>query len=466
MEDKLTKIIELWEKQKKKIIGAGCALALTAGLFTGIPMIKTAYKRYKANDVLKDTEEKRVNLSSKISEAERFLKNNKFLMTGEEEIRPYEIEITHAGENLSLVENTLDAAKKDLAGERYDSVRKVLDEKFDSEQNIETPRLIASKEIDLLNQKVIAPINKRRTLRDSAVSNEWYLKARLKSPIRKDVEKEDELGKIPQEFYEMIPVKSDIFDAEIRKFNPEAGFGNIDKRIYNSLGSMLIKGKHDLDHILKFSKSERAKTEAEKMFSNAFGSYIVVREMNDKLIWYRDREHDGKFSLNDHQTLVEGQNKAIDKIHYGDNSISDIKNLLDELHQQKYIFVTDQNKRSTSFLHTRLKTRSVTRTDSKGNTHFDTETYPELYHTDGYKFYYTLQTVTPQGSTDEEVYVGEKDSEYNFFYSTWDYNQPQESVGFVREWKRLHHLKSEKVSGWVKEIRPKIEPMSESCKAH
>jgi len=436
---------------KKVIIPAALVLALAGGAVS-FPYIQTAYKKHKAKNLIVSAEKEFADFRVTLNNAKQIVKNNEFLMTGPEETAPLYAEIKDSESYIEGLEEALSDAKSDFSTKDYDDVRRALDPKFGlKNQTRATPAGIIMREKNDLQQKVINYCNEKRNARNAVVDNEWYLKARLKKPMQPGIiEKTGELAEIPPKFFNMIPVLTPDLEAKLREFNPEQG-GEINPPFYNSMGANLVKHKAILEHIIEFGKTEEIKNRAKNMYFTAFDSYRKVMPLNDELVWYRAEKHDGKYSMESYKDLLARQNKPINFIHKGDNALASLDQYYKELHEQYFIYLSSQTKKDTTFTH--IDT-DVT-TDSNGN--LKTETH--LRVEPGYKFYYILTTVTPAGSKNEEIYVGEEEGAF----ASWRYKQ-DEQVGWVRGWKRLHFDNTSILSGWQNALNPKIEKLMPECR--
>jgi hypothetical protein len=432
----------------KCVLGfVAAATALTLVIYGGVLI----YKKCKADRLLEEAGKATEDLRGVIVHSRNCIKNNKFLMTGPAETAPLVKEVEEVDESLVAVEASLFAIKSSRSIGNIDAVN-------DSLESASSPIKRAAELSGRLRSKVIGYCNEKRSRRDAAVDNEWFLKARLKKPIDPTLqEKPEDLQDMPTKFFVMIPKSTEEFVKNgLASLSPEQSSVMPplwDGRLFNSLGSNLVTHKLALDHILQFGKTDKIKEKASKMYCGAMDHYIRVREENDRLsVWYKAQLHDGKYSMDDYKKLLSEQEIPLNDIHQGDNLLRALTAYLNELHEQYYVYVSAHRKQSTSFSHLRSRTRTSSRINSQGHSETYTETYWETYYTDGYKYFYTLTTVRPGTKTDEEIYVGEKDSTW----FEWEYST-EETVGWVRKWKRLHEDNSMIKRGWAKDLTPLIE---------
>ncbi len=428
----------------KKIVIPAIGVAIAAVGAVSFPHLKEAYKKSKADTEITETSKEIENLKHKYSVADNSLKSNMFLMTGPDEVAPLLSEVTDSSQKLHDLEQRLLSAKVDFRNEKYDKVREQLNDTFNLEDGKErvTPKSIALAEQKDLETKVIGYCDVKHGLRDSVVNNEWFLKARLKKPYMNGmIERTEDFAEIPDSLFKMVPALDD--DTKMR-------LETLPKELYNSMGVSLIKHKWTEEHIILTGLTEDIKISAEKLYGGAYSSYKDVMAKNDALLRYRASEHDGKMSVKEYEALKAAQSEVLVLVRRGDDSLSVLDDFLKELHEQYYIYVSDHTKDSKTFHHTRM----VPYTDSEGNFKMKTEHYT----TEGYEFFYVLSTVNPQGKKDETLSVGEIDG-----WSDWNY-APNEAVGFVRKWKRLHDSNDNILSGDINGLKPNIESFQGMCK--
>jgi hypothetical protein len=268
-------------------------LGIAAVVLSGVaavcsPFIRTAYKRHKAEEALTATKNDQGNLTAGIGTARQLLKGNAFIMTGSDETGPLETVIAEAEAASKDTGEVIGFCEGDFNDRAYDRVRQRLDESFGLEQGTrQTPRSVIAAHDAKLKQ-VIDYCQRKRTSRDTVVRNEWYLKARLKTPIVQGVEKEPKLAPMPQEFYDLIPLKTPALDNALTEFPVD---------LNNSMGVALSKRKSRLEHILTSGASQSVKSNAQTLYNGAQSSFCQVRALNDALIWYRGEKHDGTFQI-------------------------------------------------------------------------------------------------------------------------------------------------------------------------
>jgi hypothetical protein len=426
------------------LIPTAIIAALGLGTVETVPLIKDAYKKHKAQALVTETCGELANLETLIQESNRTITNNTFLMTGPQETAPLFAEIEHASGDLVGIKAEVAKAQKEFDARHYDSVRTQLDNSFGlpKGQTRITPSAEAQQVEQELKAKVIKYCDDKRNSREAAITNEWFLAARLKTPLPAGTQKRPaRLAELPDNFYAMIPVLNPQLEAKLKEFGAEYN---------NSLGANLANHEWTFYHLVEFGVNDTIKQRAKQFYDAARTVYGTVRPNNDKLTWYRTETHDGKFTLTSYQELLARQNAVITAIHGGDNALQDLDKLFAETHEQYIIMVTDHTRSPTEFSHT----RPTVGVDGDGDVTIGTETYYE----DGYKFYYTLSTIKPEGQSTESVYVGEAETS-----GWWNYSSDQE-VGFVRSWKRLHHDNSDILSGREEVLHPKLEPMDDCRK--
>lgn len=425
------------KKHKKlaKLLAASLVLSATGWL--SFPYIQTAYKRYQADKLIEATADESSKLENKIKETERLVKNNSFLLLADEKAHTQK-ELIDSENKLNEIRNELSYNKKMFVSGAYDSVRENLDSKFGLKKGRRTT-LIDKTGKEISDLQVVSDFcSKKRNLRDSVYSNELFLKARLKKPYKHEemLEKTYELSLIPDEFFKLIPKSNYGLEGKLKQFSPD---------LYNSFGANLAVHQDMLSHIILKAKTESVKNHSKKLYDNALESYSKIRQMNDKLsCWYR-ANLDGTFAINDFENLLKEQLAITDLIHAGDNSLEDLDDYNKELHTQYFKFVFNHVKRKKYFSHSKLV-----------YDFFSDELKIKYYETEGFQFFYTLKTITPKGESEEEIFVGQKDSDNTLQYKSWDY-KPSQQEGWVAEWKQLHNDNTEIKSGQWSEINPIIE---------
>jgi len=440
------------KKSNKKLIALVTSALFALGGIISFPYLKTAYQKHSANTLIESTSQDLETLKKTYSNAVNIIENNKFLMTGPEEIAPLYAELEDTLKKTVQIKETLQETKNEFQSKDYDIVRETLDPKFGLKSKTRiTPSIIAKEEKGDLDTKVIRICQEKREARDTTVNNEWYLKARLKKPLTPD--NMEEVKVIPKKFIDMIPIANPDLELKLSQLLPE---------LNNSLGANIIRINPLFSHIAEFGKTPKISANARSMYDAAFSAYMKVREKNDALTWYRAEQHDGKFLTSDYKELLQKQNEPISFIHLGDENIRALDNYFKELHEQYFIFVSSHDKKSKTFSHWETESYTTIETDSNGNTHEVTGTTIRHYTTNGYQFFYILATVAPEGTVYKNVYVGEKDSHNELlgglFGLSWNYRQ-DEQVNWVREWKRLHYDNTDinNHQGWMHQINPHIE---------
>ena len=415
---------------------AACLLAPLAGMM--FPVVHNAYKKYRADSAIHETDNGIQDLRTAIATAKRTVVNNDFILI-EEEKAGYACEIESLQGECSKLEGILSQNQDIFKSQGYDTVRANL-------QNLSALPEARQKAIQLK-----ARCESKRTDRDHAISQEGYIMARLASALKPEmVEKKEKHLLLTDEQYAMIPVLTPDLEKQL------ADLG--EPLLNNSMGANLAKHKPLLIHIQRDGRTEKIRNYAKEVFENAKNNYTNSKTLNESLksdsqnkwiTWYRAKRDDGTFSEKDYVNLLSAQKKVIDLINAGDNGINHLKDYNTEIDAQYHIYVKAHEEDKTSFRHTRLVPHVSV--DSEGNLHSSLST--EHYKTEGFKYYYVLETVTPTGSRLERVYLGEKDDTKK----QWSY-APHEQVGHLREWKRLHYSNEDKIrGGTMTEVKPFIE---------
>jgi hypothetical protein len=365
-------------------------------------------------------------------------------MTGVEESGPLEEQIVKARNESIEVKNSLVKAQSIFASGDNSKAREFL-------ESNESPIIKAKASYGRLMNGVIKYCNHKRNQHNTAMSNEWFLKARLKHPIKSGaLEKPDDLSDMPNNFYDMIPIENDSIKSKIDQLCEE-DMTQCKGELNNSLGFNLVKREDNLKHINDKCLRFEVKNKANGFYSNALENYLKVMDANDRITtFYRAKLHAGKFTNEDYDKLLNEQKIPIDFINNGDNSLKSLDEYYVELHDQYYSYVSGQHRHSTSFTHYRAKRYR----DSDGNS----RTRQESYTTDGYKYYYNLTTVRPSGTKTDEIYVGEIDNHdlSMFEKNEWRYKR-DEYVDWVVKWKKLHEDNTMIINGWKKDLNPTIE---------
>jgi hypothetical protein len=390
--------------------------------------------------------------------SEKCVKSVAFLMTSDAEKAPLLYAVEEGKTRLSVTKMVMSNVEKNLKGESYFDVRVALDGELclkEEEQPRNTPKSLAVRYQDELRQKVLNYCKTKLASRDAVIDNEWYLKARLKKPLAPGLtERPEDLGKLPEKYYAMIPASDMMLEDGLKQMSvsENGGDGNVDSRLNNSMGYELVKSKRLLDHVVSVVTEQSVKDRMLKMYDSAVEAYLQVAPKNKLLLWYRDEKHDGKMSTEEYKKLQEDQVSVIELIQKGDGFLNDLNKYSKELHEQFYVMVSRTSSSPTTFSHSEL-----------AYDFFNDDWYIKHYSTSGFKFYYTLTMVTPGGSKDEEVYVGEKDESDTTNYRSWDY-RTEEQVGWVRKWKKLHEDGTMIKKGWKKDLSPCVEPSCEQLK--
>ena len=426
-------------KGRKNLKLAGitaCLLAPLAGIM--FPVLHTTYKKYRADSAIHETDNGIKDLQGAIAVAKNTVVQNDFILIEEEKAR-YAGEIESLQDECSKLEGILAQNQAIFKSEGYDTVRANL-------QNLSALPETKQKTIQLK-----ARCESKRNDRDCAISQEGYIMARLASPLNPEtVEKKEKHLLLTDEQYSLIP----ILNPDLEKQLADLG----EPLLKNSMGANLVRNLPLLKHIQRDGRTEKIRNYANEIFENAKNNYTNSKKLNESLksdsqnkwiTWYRAKRDDGTFSEQDYVNLLTAQKKVIDLINTGDNGVNHLKDYNTEIDAQYYIYVKAHEEDKTKFKHTRLVPNVSI--DGDGNVHTSIDT--EHYTTDGFKYYYVLETVTPTGSRTARVYLGEKDSTTK----SWNYAR-HEQIGFLSEWKRLHYSDEDKIrGGTMVEVKPFIE---------
>ncbi|MGV8152242.1 MAG: hypothetical protein ACP5OG_04105 [Candidatus Nanoarchaeia archaeon] len=450
---KIPKINFLKNKKSLVLIASG-AIAFAA-LTASFPSIHNFYQKCKAKSLIDSAKKASISLVSSLDTSEFKIKEDSFVLTPEEKAN-IDKEMWDSKDKLKIINYGIENNLQIFNSKNYQKVILNLNEKARKKNNILEPTIIqtANSEKKDLDEKVIGFCDDKRGTRDSILRNELYLKARLKKPV--GGLENPELAYIGEEFSKYVPNHSQKLEEKLKEFPSE---------LNNSMGVALIRHKPLKEHIVEYGQTENVKKRAEEFFENAKTSYISGKNKNDSLTWYVAKEHDGKMNMQESKDLCNEQNTAINLIHAGDNSLNNLSNYFDEIHEQYYLLVTNNISKKKKFSHTKVVLKTETSIDSDGNLH--TETVPDLeyYTTDGMQFYYILTKVTPNGSQSYEYYSGEKDSEDYWLddWKSWDYKK-NEKPGYLREWKRLHFDNSGNIyEKDIGTVNPHNLPLEKSC---
>ncbi|MBI2138611.1 hypothetical protein HYU13_03420 [Candidatus Woesearchaeota archaeon] len=385
-----------------------------------LPKFQRAYKRFRAGQILEETEKEYGGFKAALRTAQQAMNDNSFLLRDGELERFGEVIADLRAKAVSLDRELF--SSRSLYGEgQFDDIRRNLHPDFEKKEG-EVRITLADKveEEKKRAEDITAFCRTKRGLRDSSQDNEWYLKARLMKPADPNLmEMLDDQAMLPDDLYNFVPKAAPALVENLRQFGPE---------LNNSMGANAVNHLPALEHIIIYGKRQEVKAHAKELFDRAVGSYRQVKPNNDQLVWYRGTM-DKEFTVQQHESLLQRQKPVIDKIREGDKNLAELEAYEDELHQQHFTYVHSQYKEGKSFSHTKL----VLKTDSRGNSHLS----PKFYSTEGYQFFFLKRKVTPNGISDEKVFVGEKDSEDSFFWRSWDYSDDQQP-GYVLERKVLH----------------------------
>ncbi|MEK6963384.1 MAG: hypothetical protein AABX70_03075 [Nanoarchaeota archaeon] len=378
-----------------------------AGL--SISPLKTLYRRHKANVLIEQTESELGHLERKLHTAEECAQNNVFLTPAERE--GVQQEARHAKEELSFISSQLATLRGVFDTKDYQKVRDGFDPTFQATEQKTTPLSEAQEENVLLDQQ-LGLCNDKKDLRNAVYANDQLLKARLKKPEAFGAELPVEVALLPKNLQGYVPNLTPELEQALHQ---------LDSKLYNSLGANLIRHQPALGHILSFG-SDRVKQTAQGFYDVAFGAYIQVKPLNDKLpVWYKPKL-DGTYDKAAYERLLREQTPVVNLVQTRDNPLQTLDEYLTEFHEQYYVIVAD---------HTQSET-------SKEKYDWDDSKFKTVK---GYSFGYVLRTKTPTEEHDEEIHVGDK--YYDAFDCgpiigcSWDYDSDQQ-IGYVREWKRFH----------------------------
>ncbi len=372
--------------------------------------IKTLYQRHKANVLIEQTENELGQLERKINSAQECAQHNAFLTPAERE--GVQQEIGHAKEKLPSIRWQLGTLRGVFDTKEYQRVRDGLDPSFQAVEAKTTPLSEAQQENAHLVQQ-LGLCKDKQDLRNAVLSNELFLKARLKKPEAIGLELSEDLALLGENLRKYVPPLT----LELQQ-----ALSQLDSNLYNSLGANLIQHQAPLNHALQFGRTPAVQQTAQGFYDTALGAYVQVKPVNDKLpVWYRPSK-DGTFDKGQYEGLLAQQKPVVELIRRGDNQLQSLNRYLEELHEQHWIYVADHTEHGTSKLSYSLNKN-------------------KLVTIDGYRFGYVLRTETPTGHHDEEITVGTRyEDEFGcgFLGCSWSYGSDEE-VGYVREWKRLHY---------------------------
>ncbi|MBW3016864.1 hypothetical protein KY316_00695 [Candidatus Woesearchaeota archaeon] len=417
------------QRNLKRIKWLAAFAAFSAASAVAWPHISNYWQKRKATQAIAEADSSADSLKARIEAAKKKVEDTKTLFLDNEEAMNVTIEIEDSEAKLAGIEALAAQAKNDFANGCYRKVRQ------DIEYTEQNPSAIARAEDEDLMSKVIKFCSTLKATRNENIINEWYLKARLKKPIE-GAEKPEELKDLPDNYLRLIPRKTNSLDAKLKE---------LDSKLYNSLGANIVRHRPVLEHIIKYGKNPKANERAQKIFDDAQKLYLQVMPRNDKLIWFRAEKHDGRV---DYFKLQKEQHEVIELIKLGDGCLSWLDRYMAELHLQYFEMVSRHHKEEISF----LDSETYVGFDADG----DLTTKTRTVSTPGYKFFYILTTVTPKGKTEKKIEVGQ----LRGLSSEWEY-KPEEQVGFVTQWKRLHYDNSQKLRG---KMQPKIEQVPVQCR--
>jgi len=433
----------------KILIGASIIGAMIAAK-PSYEFLKEQYHKYHSKHLIEETEESRSRLESMIDSIGIVIGKNKFLLKKTER-EDYISIIESAKRKMNCVADTLLKQHHKYLRKEYTTVESSLDEKKRLEQgiNIKTVKVIANESTEQLDQ-IIKTILKKRQSRDAVWDNEKYIKAVLKKPIEIKAEDED-MGIIGPKYSSKVLIKNEKISNMLAILPIE---------LQNSMGINLLSYLPELEHIQTVC-SKAISEKATAMYNSAVDKYMRIKPENDRMEWYRPQKGDtihGQASLD---KLSAQQNSIITLIQDGNSRLTALEKYFDILHEQKIVYVSGHEKRSVRFRHTKSELVTSTKIGRDGGLEISTELETKTYYTDGYSFYYTERTITPEGDNTKEIFVGEKDEEDDLFYFNWNYPDEQK-VGYITFWKKLHEEKPH-VGGDYNLLQPRIMPLGGDC---
>lgn len=407
----------------KKLLG--CIVGASLGIVTllSIPSCYTAYQKNNARSLIEQTSKDLGVLENKTIKAEQALKDNSFLFSNKRDEEGLKTKIEEVKNNFYVFSNSITGNKRLFEMGEYILVRSNLDSGFQSLKDV--PRLVArdsiAEEMEKIEQVILFCTNLRNS-RDNVIANEFYLKARLKKPLKSNLgEAPEDISDMPQKYQVMIPIITGELENSLK---------DLPNNLNNSMGANLIKHRSTLEHITRFGKTPQVREKGHRLYDSASDSYRRVKPANDALVWYKTTNHDGKFSLQDYGSLAKNQRAVIDLIQAGDNSLTQLESYNTYLHEQEIVEVVEHTKETGK--------------------HYDFIKEKRIRHAD---FYYVLRTSTINGSSEESIKVGRKNGGWALF--GWNYESPEQEIGWVREWKPLHDDRA--LSGWRRDLNPRIE---------
>jgi len=430
----------------KAVCRAGIPIALILATSVLFPTARTIYQRGSARNILHATSAEIGKLEGKVKETQKVYERSLYLLTDEERTSQIS-EIEQSRDIAGNLRAEMKERQEEFERGNYNRVREKLDSGF-SGNGKDTLIDITAREINDMT-KVIKFCEGKKSIRNEVWNNELFLVARLKSPYyhEKMLEKDERLSLLPKELFDLVPVLNAEFESQLRELSPS---------LFNSMGANLLKHKPKLEHMILNGRTKRVKDAAQNMYDEAIRAYLPVGEMNGVLVWYRPGKHDGKVNVKGYSEILEGQRRTIAEIKKGDESLSKLDSYYDELHKQRFSYVSGHKSVGTQFAHTGIRTVPRLGIDADGDLELRMETETYTYYNPGYKYFFSVSSVSPHGESCEDVYVGEREGNKN-----WDYPRNQQA-GYVIEWKRLHDDNQGIVrSGLYSELKPRIEKEQE-----
>jgi hypothetical protein len=387
-----------------------------------------SYGEYRCQKIVEQTKIELAQLKTNVSFTKATVDRTSFILVSSEKAELV-LSIDNVMETLPSIEETFNkyATLKDTK-----LVRSKLEPKFDEsyKDGYKTPL----ERIVELNKKlnvVTEYCSNRDKIRNRVVYNEMLLKAILKKPtsgveLGKDLEK---IQKYVPNLLSIIPRDTEDNRSRIASLN--------DANLINSMGIKLWSYISIVNEIKSIARAQDIGVKAQEMWDSAKKSYSNVKTFNNYIHWYSPPNDDGTYDLEAYTRLLETQAKALSWYEAGNSFLDRLSNYRNEIKSQKLSYVSSNHSEETSFRHSRSVAVTKTR-HNNGKTETYTSSETRYYNTPGYKFYYTITTITNGVPSIQTIYVGSKDSKhyYNSFggWKTWDY-LPNQTQGYLGEYK-------------------------------
>jgi hypothetical protein len=381
------------------------------------------YQSYKSNDIIRETNIALLSLKGITKFAADKTNDMGFILVQSEKENMANV--------LSSVKDKIQ--KLDIDIKEYsnlkgtDSIRSKLEVGYDEaakKSGYVTP-IEKIKACQLEIDNVVNFCNNRDQIRKRAIRNEMTLKSILKKPIAGTELPPDlnNVSKYSNDLLILVPQDTENNRVLLNSLN--------DTNLYNGMGFKLINNKHILEEINKISKTDDIKHKA----SEFYGS---VKRINDTVHWYVPEEDDGKYDDNAYNSLLSAQANALSYYEAGNLFLNKLSGYCEEIKSQTLVYVSSNSYEDTSFSHSKLVSETATRRKSDGSTEHYTKYKTHHYTTDGRIFYYIITSVNQNGSNNNRIKAGEKDSDHimNSFgaWKNWDY-APDQTQGYLIEYK-------------------------------